>query len=392
MSVAHRGRRLSERSQSIAKAGVGRRLLVGAHRATPRRPRVYQGRRAICGTLARSGIRASELCDLRVGEVRLHDPEGARFRIPDAKTEAGVLEVQMSPELVEEFVSHFDRLRRAGRRTDPDAYAFPSTRGGRIARQRVAQVVGEAATHASERVSQRGLPPLPDTTPHTLRRTYISIALLANRFDVLWGMGQVGHADSKMTLDVYAQLQQRVKREHGRAFDTLVRQAGEQLYGTTSGLPEPASEPVSGHESGHEATLGESDGPTDERIGKQESSDLQADPGMARPGLEPGTPRFSGSRRGARFSGKRPANWDVPACGPDAMPSIYGRLRVRLGLRWRLEVPKGSPTGRCLNGMSRPLIRLAARLASNPCSPDVSACRNRISGDGQAATGGPPRS
>jgi hypothetical protein len=32
-------------------------------------------------------------------------------------------------------------------------------------------------------------------------------------------MGQVGHVDSKMTMDVYAQLPQRVKREHGRAFD-----------------------------------------------------------------------------------------------------------------------------------------------------------------------------
>jgi hypothetical protein len=135
---------------------------------------------------------------------------------------------------------------------------------------------------------------LPHTTPHTLRRTYISIALLANRFDVLWVMGQAGHADSKMTLDVYAQLQQRVKREHGRAFDTLVRRAREQLYGTTSGLAEAAPEPNLGHESGHEATLGESDGARDERIGEQESSDLQADRGMARPGLEPGTPRFSG--------------------------------------------------------------------------------------------------
>ena len=278
-------------------------------------PREYQGRRAICGTLARSGIRASELCDLRVGEVRLHDPEGARFRIPDAKTEAGVREVQMSPELVEEFVSHFDRLRRAGRRTDPDAYAFPNTRGGRIARQRVAQVVGEAATRASERVSQRGLPPLPHTTPHTLRRTYISIALLANRFDVLWVMGQVGHADSKMTLDVYAQLQQRVKREHGRAFDTLVRQAREQLYGTTSELPEGAPEPDLGHESGHEATLGESDDPTDERIGEQESSDLQADRGMARPGLEPGHHDFQSCGPG-RFEARNPCKKAVLAAVP----------------------------------------------------------------------------
>ena len=78
----------------------------------------------------------------------------------------------------------------------------------------------------------RGLPPLPHVTPHTLRRTYISIALLANNFDVLWVMGQVGHADSKMTLDVYAQVQQRVKRQHGAAFDRLVRRAREQLIGT----------------------------------------------------------------------------------------------------------------------------------------------------------------
>ena len=34
-----------------------------------------------------------------------------------------------------------------------------------------------------------------------------------DKFDVLWVMGQMGHEDSKMTMDVYAQLQQRVKRE-----------------------------------------------------------------------------------------------------------------------------------------------------------------------------------
>jgi integrase len=239
------------RKLSLSKATVGYHLArLGADV-----PPEYQGRRAICGTLARSGIRASELCDLRVGEVRLHDPEGARFRIPDAKTEAGVREVQMSPELVEEFVPHFDRMRRARRSTEPDAYVFPNTRGGRSSRQRVAQIVGGAAARASMRLTDRRLPPLPHTTPHTLRRTYISIALLANRFDVLWVMGQVGHADSKMTMDVYAQLQQRVKRQHGRAFDRLVRQAREQLYGTASDLPQGAPEPTLGHESGHEHRL-----------------------------------------------------------------------------------------------------------------------------------------
>jgi hypothetical protein len=42
-------------------------------------------------------------------------------------------------------------------------------------------------------------------------------------------MHQVGHADPKVTLDVYAQLQQRVKRDHGHAFDKLVQQARAQF-------------------------------------------------------------------------------------------------------------------------------------------------------------------
>ena len=52
-----------------------------------------------------------------------------------------------------------------------------------------------------------------------------SAPLLANGFDVKWVMSQVGHADSKMTMDVYAQLEQRVDRSHGTAFDELVRRA-----------------------------------------------------------------------------------------------------------------------------------------------------------------------
>lgn len=66
-----------------------------------------------------------------------------------------------------------------------------------------------------------------------MRRTYISIALLANGFDVKWVMSQVGHADSKMTLDVYAQLEKRAERSHGTAFDELLRRAKLRLDETT---------------------------------------------------------------------------------------------------------------------------------------------------------------
>jgi integrase len=191
--------------------------------------RGYVGRRVVIELLGRGGPRASELCDLKIGHVRLHDRGSARFRIPDAKTETGIREVQMTPDLVESVIDHLDRLRRMGAPTGPEDYLVPNLRGHKMSYGRVEEIVRDAATRASQRLTAMGLPPLPHTTPHTLRRTYISIELPANEFDVKWVMSQVGHADSKMTMDVYAQLQQRAKRDHGARFDELVRDARKQL-------------------------------------------------------------------------------------------------------------------------------------------------------------------
>lgn len=191
--------------------------------------RGYVGRRVACEILGRCGPRVGEVQDLRIGHVRLHGKDGPRFRIPDAKTEAGEREVEMSPVTAEAVREHIDRLRRLGLPTGPDDYLIPNLRGGRMTRKRIGQIVREAAELASERLAEKGLPPLPNTTPHTLRRTYISIALIANNFDLKYVMDQVGHADSTMTMDVYAQLQKRFKRSHGVSFDRLVREAAEQV-------------------------------------------------------------------------------------------------------------------------------------------------------------------
>jgi hypothetical protein len=43
-----------------------------------------------------------------------------------------------------------------------------------------------------------------------------------------------------MTLDVYAQLEQRIKRDHGVRFDALVRTAAAQLHGADLDAPEPS--------------------------------------------------------------------------------------------------------------------------------------------------------
>jgi integrase len=191
--------------------------------------RGYVGRRVTCELLGRAGLRVSEVCDLKIGKVRLHDPEGARLRVVDAKTEVGERVVEITPEQAEVIIEHVDRLRRAGMPTGAEDYLVPNARGRRISRQRIGKIVAAAAKLASERLTARGLPPLPNTTPHTLRRTYISGALRANEFDVKWVMSQVGHKDSAMTMDVYAQLQQRAERHHGPNFDRLLGKARRQL-------------------------------------------------------------------------------------------------------------------------------------------------------------------
>ena len=191
--------------------------------------RGYAGRRIVCELLGRAGLRVGELCEARVEDLRV-DAEGtARLRIGDSKTEAGRRLVELSPELTAAVLSHLDRLRAQGRPSGPDAYLVPGLRDGRLSRRRVGQILAEAARLASERLAARGMAPLPHTTPHTLRRTYISIALIANQFDLKFVMAQVGHADSSMTMDVYAQLEQRAKRSHGANFDRLLAEARERV-------------------------------------------------------------------------------------------------------------------------------------------------------------------
>jgi integrase len=135
------------------------------HRLGLKLGRAYIGRRAICELLGRSGLRVSELCDLKIGDVRLHGPEGTKFRIVDAKTEAGERVVEATPTLTQVLIEHLDRLRRAGMPTGPGDYLMPNSHGGRISRQRVGAIVGDAAELASERLLALGLPPLPKTTP-----------------------------------------------------------------------------------------------------------------------------------------------------------------------------------------------------------------------------------
>src|SRR6185437_6260296 len=69
------------------------------------------GRRAMIATLGLAGFRIGEMMDLRVAQV---DLQRGRFKLADAKTEAGVREVEITLYLRDELLDYaMDRRVRA---------------------------------------------------------------------------------------------------------------------------------------------------------------------------------------------------------------------------------------------------------------------------------------
>ena len=85
-----------------------------------------------------------------------------------------------------------------------------------------------AVTRANEIRAERGIAPLPRLRPRALRRTYISPIPEAGALPYV--MDQVGHVDSKTTLEIYAQVQKRVSRRNVHAaFDELLNGADRDM-------------------------------------------------------------------------------------------------------------------------------------------------------------------
>ena len=147
----------------------------------------------------------------------------AKLCVRDSKTEAGVREVDMTPRLVDEVARYF-ATRPDAAPTDP---AFPTRTGGRRDKDNIRErVVTPMVKRANEQREAAGLPPIGvAVTPHTLRRTYISLMLSAGA-EVPYVQAQVGHADAKVTLEIYAiVLKRRERGQFAAAFDALMRDA-----------------------------------------------------------------------------------------------------------------------------------------------------------------------
>jgi integrase len=178
--------------------------------------------------LSRTGARVTELCDLTVGEVDLRH---AKFRIPDAKTAAGVREVDMTPALVQKVARYF-KARGPLAATDP---AFPDGNGRRRNKDQAnKQVIAPAMRLANELRAERGERALPPVTPHVLRHTYITLAFEAGQ-SVPFVMQQVGHVDPRTTMRIYAKVCARRDRAvQGAAFDRMLDDDGRDEPGAVA--------------------------------------------------------------------------------------------------------------------------------------------------------------
>ncbi len=198
-------------------------------RATPRR--------TFLATLTLAGVRIGEAVALRWRDV---DLAAGRLRVADSKTDAGVRQVDLLPALREELSIHKTATGFGG----PDDFVFPTVRGRKQnidnARRRF---LGRSVERATANLLKRDATPLPaGITPHSLRRTFISL-LLATGAEVPYVMRQVGHADPKVTLSIYAQVMYRGEGERER-LKMVVEGSDWALLGTggASKAPEPGEQ------------------------------------------------------------------------------------------------------------------------------------------------------
>lgn len=141
---------------------------------------------------------------------------GGRLRVGQSKTAAGLRDIELTAYLLDELRPHLATTPGVLReRHGAELPIFHSRRGGRLNGSNVRNRLlngtpprpaahGRAGKAGVSGLVQRvndkraleGRMLLPDrVTPHTLRRTYASLALAAGR-DPRWVMAQIGHTDA----------------------------------------------------------------------------------------------------------------------------------------------------------------------------------------------------
>jgi integrase len=126
--------------------------------------------RPLLATMILAGLRVGELTSLSWRHV---DLAGAKLRVAEAKTEAGVRVVDISPMLLDELKAH----KANARDSEPNALVFCTAKGTPLNRNNIRiRIVGKAVERANADLEKEGIAPIADgVTKHSLRRTFASL-------------------------------------------------------------------------------------------------------------------------------------------------------------------------------------------------------------------------
>lgn len=165
----------------------------------------HVARQALVATLLLSGLRIDEACSLLVGGVRRAEHI---LHIPDAKTPTGVREVNIVYGLRPILYAHLDEF-RAGAAGDSPVFATRNSTPQSPNNMREDVWYGALAL-AQELAREREITDSwpAKVNPHVTRRTFIT-HLFELGESPPYVQKQVGHADSALTLEVYADVSAR---------------------------------------------------------------------------------------------------------------------------------------------------------------------------------------
>jgi integrase len=149
--------------------------------------------------LVLTGLRIGEALDLRWRDVHLTE---RKLWVADSKTDTGIREVGM-PQGLQQLLAAY---RGWSPHNCADDRVFPTRAGKRDNPSNVRnRILRRAIELANEELARRGERQIRDVTPHSLRRTFVSLLFVA-KADLPYAMAQAGHADPRMTLGIYAEM------------------------------------------------------------------------------------------------------------------------------------------------------------------------------------------
>lgn len=174
------------------------------------------GRRALLAFLILAGPRISEATELERSNLDIH---GERARIDKSKTEAGERDIDLTAFLLGELRPHLAASPSLlGHAPCPSTPVFHSYNGGPVNDNNFRnRVLPEIVKRANKKRAKEGKLLIPtDLTPHAFRRTFARLCFMAGR-ELDYVMGQIGHKDATLAVEIYAQMRKGRTRRSERA-------------------------------------------------------------------------------------------------------------------------------------------------------------------------------